>query len=265
MDNITSRTNPTVRLLHSLARRRTVRRREGLFVAEGQRAIAGLLGDGYSPVIVLIDADRAAEIPQPLIEQLQAADARINLVEPSIFTYLSDVTSPQPLIAAFNMRDIELPGDLSQVVAIDGIQDPGNLGTILRTCRAAGVELAGLLPGTADLYNPKVVRATAGQLGSLAVVQTTGLDVLIDAQIARGIEPRIVIAEAGANTCHTSFDWTEPFVLVLGNEAAGPRSETVALATHRVRIDMAAGSESLNVGAAAAVLLFEARRQRQNG
>ena len=209
---------------------------------------------------LLIDADRAHDVSPDLTAAARAADARVLHVAGDIFRELSDVQTPQPLIGVFRIPEPDLPPAPSVVVALDGIQDPGNLGSILRTCRAARVDVVLLTRGVVDPYGPKVVRATAGQLARLRLVE---LDRPSDlAELFPRLRERVVIADSGRGVAHSSFDWTSPFVLVLGSEGAGPSAEWKALCTDYVHIPTSANVESLNVGAAAAVLLFEAQRQK---
>ncbi|CAN5577142.1 RNA methyltransferase [soil metagenome] len=259
MDVITSRTNPTVRLVRSLTTRRAVRYRERLFVAEGLRAVTSLLDHGSQLPILLIDADRHDEVPETLLAAADAAEARMMNVSSDVFQYLSDVEAPQPVIGVFSMARQEIPPSPRVVVALDGIQDPGNLGSILRTCRAAGVDAILMLRGTVDPYNPKVVRATAGLFGDIPMIPVSTIDQMVSE--FPELPGRIVVADSTADTFHTDFDWRVPFVLVLGGEASGVSQNWHASNAHGVRIDMEPGVESLNVSAAAAILLFEARRQ----
>lgn len=259
IDTVTSRTNPTVRLVRSLYQRRATRYRERLFVVEGLRTIESLIAHGCQLTRLLADADRINDVPTSFLEAADAADATLLAVDSGLFAELSDVEAAQPLIGVFEMPDATVPEAPHSVVTLDGIQDPGNLGSILRTCQAAGVDAVLMSRGTVDPYSPKVVRATAGQFAALPLIPISSPESLASPDF-RGFPRRIVLADSAGAVSHTDFDWAESFVLVLGNEAAGPGTEWTDAATDRVRISMAAGVESLNVAAAAAVLLFEARR-----
>jgi TrmH family RNA methyltransferase len=259
IDTVSSRTNPTVRLIRSLYARRSARYREGLFVTEGLRTVQTLIDHRCRLNRLLVDADRLDDVPASLLDAAHEADTRILAVEPSIFAELSDVETAQPVIGVFEIPDRPAPSSPSVVVALDGVQDPGNLGSILRTCRAARVDAVLLSKGTADVYGPKVVRATAGQFVGLSIVGIDSPDELQTANFA-GFPAKIIIADRRAEVRHTTMDWSSPFILVLGSEGAGTSSEWDAVATDWIRIDMDAAVESLNVAAAAAVLLFEARR-----
>lgn len=258
IDAVTSRTNPTVRLVRSLYQRRATRYRERQFVVEGLRTIESLLGHGCRLSRLLIDAQRLDEVPEQLLDAARNADATLLAVDPALFAELSDVETSQPVIGVFEMPDSTAPERPHAVITLDGIQDPGNLGSILRTCRAAGVDAVLMSRGTVDPYGPKVVRATAGQFAALPIIPISSPDSLKTPEFS-GFPGRLVLADSGRGIPYRQFDWSEPYILVLGNEAAGPGSEWTEAATDSVRIEMAPGVESLNVAAAAAVLLFEAR------
>ncbi|MEZ4523977.1 MAG: RNA methyltransferase [Thermomicrobiales bacterium] len=236
-----------------------MREREQLFVVEGLRAIQGLIEHGCRLVYLLIDDERRADVPPSLPEEADRQDARVLAVDPSIFLELSDVETPQPVIGVFRIPHQPLPGRPRKLVALDGIQDPGNMGSILRTCRAAGIDGVLVLRGTVDPYSPKVVRATAGLFASLPLQMLDSIDDIQKQEWA--LPDQIVIADGNAPTRHTDLDWTVPHILVLGSEGSGTRHQWQSLATASVRIDMEPGVDSLNVAAAAAVLIFEVRRQ----
>ncbi len=259
IDTITSRTNPTVRLVRSLFQRRAARYRERLFVAEGMRSIASLLDHGSRLSRLLIDASRFADVPDEIVYAAHRADAPVLAVDPVLYAELSDVETAQPAIGVFEMHDPSPPQTPKSVIALDGIQDPGNLGSILRSCRAAGVDAVLMSRGTVDPYSPKVIRATSGQFTALPIIPVSSPEALAAPEFA-GFPRRIILADSSTGTPHTAFDWQVPYILVLGNEASGPSAEWSAIATEHVRIRMAPGIESLNVAAAAAVLLFEAIR-----
>ncbi len=145
------------------------------------------------------------------------------------------------------------------VVAVDGVQDPGNLGTIIRSADAVGAQGIVLGKGTVDLYNPKTVRSTMGSMFHLPIAEADLTQLLPRAQ-AGGAQ--LVITDLSASRSCYDLDLTKPTWLVLGNEGSGVSPEVSALVNETVIIPMRGESESLNVAMAATVLLFEAMRQR---
>jgi TrmH family RNA methyltransferase len=153
------------------------------------------------------------------------------------------------------------------LLVCDAIQDPGNLGTILRAAEAAGVNAVWLSPGCVDPYNPKVVRAAMGAHFRLPIFAESAWEV-IPAQLTRlhPSEIGLFAADAGADTPYDAVDWTRPATLIVSNEAHGLSREARHLATQRgglISIPMAGGTESLNAAMSAAIILFEAARQRR--
>jgi TrmH family RNA methyltransferase len=146
------------------------------------------------------------------------------------------------------------------VILLDNVRDPGNMGGILRTAAAAGVDVAVLSPGCADPYNPKTLRGGMGAHFRIPVMEA-GWE-----QITAYCEHlKVYLAAADGELTHNAVDWTQPWVLVIGSEAHGVGPEVQALSgQQRIQIPMAAATESLNAGVAAAVILFEAQRQERS-
>jgi TrmH family RNA methyltransferase len=144
------------------------------------------------------------------------------------------------------------------VLVLDGLRDPGNLGTILRSALAASVGLVLLAPETVDLYNPKVVRGAMGAHFRLPVLSQDW------PEIASRLDGRSVwLADAEGEIAYDAIDWTVPSALIIGGEPAGAGREAAALATRKTYIPMAHGIESLNAAMAATAILFEAARQQR--
>lgn len=161
---------------------------------------------------------------------------------------------PQPNLAVVRMPDRPDPlPEATFVVVADRLSDPGNLGTILRSAEAAGVDAVALTPGSVDPYNPKAVRASAGALFHVPVV-TADLDTL------RAAGLRLLGASSHQGQVHTTVDWTGRLAVVVGNEAHGLPDD--AAVDGWVRIEHHGRAESLNVAMAATVLVFEAARSR---
>jgi TrmH family RNA methyltransferase len=146
------------------------------------------------------------------------------------------------------------------VLVLDAVQDPGNVGTLLRSAEAAGVGQVLCGPGTGDVYSPKVVRAAMGAHFTLALQADVSWDAL--AEMLRAT-PHIYAAVGAATTPYYAADWRGPAALIIGNEAHGIGREALALATQQVCIPMQGQAESLNAAVAGSIILFEALRQRK--
>jgi TrmH family RNA methyltransferase len=258
---ITSPSNPKLRYARHLARS-AFRAREGRLLLEGVRLIEDALEAGAVPAFALVDGSPEAQVRStPLRAQLEAHGVPVFDVDPSLWSDLAQTEASQGVLAVVPVPALPIPADLGLVLIVDGLRDPGNLGTLLRTAAAAGVDLVLLGPGTVDATNPKVLRAAMGAHFRVAMQASDwgGIAAIVRAPP----QPLAVwMAEAGGAVDYTSVDWTAPTALVIGGEARGPSSESRALAGGVLRIPMAGGVESLNAATAAAVILFEARRQR---
>ena len=255
---VTSASNPTIKLARSLHRRR-MRYRERALLIEGRRAIDTAIEHGARVRALLLDASRVHEHPAPS-QLLDAAD-RVLHVDRGLFLETADTESPQPVIAIATMPQSAPPVDCSLVLAVDGVRDPGNVGTLIRSAAAAGIDAVALLPGTVDPTNLKVVRSSAGAIYAIPLVPVEDIRQIVE-RLFR-YETQVIVAEAGSDTSYDSVDWRMPSILVVGNEGAGVGETTRTFATAEVSIPMAEGIDSLNAAVSGSILLFEATRQRR--
>lgn len=258
MELITSRRNPLVGRLRALHQPKG-RREQGLLLLEGTHQVQELLRLGLQPEQLLATpawierhgallADQALPL-QPVGEEVMEAVATTD--------------HPDGVVATLAREALPVArGDGAFVLALDQLQDPGNLGTLLRTALAAGVDEV-WLGGGADPLQPKVLRASAGAALALPLLRLTdrsGLLPLLQRAAAEGRQLAATLVDATAQP-YWQLEWTRPTVLLLGNEGAGLHPQLAALATHRVTIPHSAAVESLNVAVAAAPLLLERWRQ----
>jgi len=253
---ITSPANDKVKYVRTLGRRRE-RYKEGRFIIEGLRLLEEALGAGCVPALVffvpgLEEANRAAN----LLREAMALTPEVYSVGLNIMEMLTDTVTPQGLLAVVPFPT-RAPSKDDLLLVLDGIQDPGNLGTLLRSAEAAGVDQVLCAPGTVDAYNPKVVRAGAGVHFRLSLAELDWPQVK-----ARVMGKAVRLAEQGHSAAYYQVDWRQPAALIVSNEGAGASREARALAAERVAVPMRGGAESLNVGVAASIILFEAARQR---
>jgi len=255
---ITSLRNEKVRLVRALQTRRRVRQREGRFVIEGVRLGEEASRAGAVPHFVLhTPAAAQRERAAALLSAWAGAGVPCHEVSEPVMEACSATETPQGLLAVVPIPRLPRPARPTLTLVLDRLRDPGNLGTILRTALAAGVEQVLLSPGTVDATNPKAVRAGAGAHFWLPVVPL-GWEALV-----RAVEGcRVYVATATGGRTYTEVDWQGPVALVVGGEAAGVGERAMALAEEAISIPMAGGVESLNAAVATAVILFEAARQR---
>jgi TrmH family RNA methyltransferase len=253
---ITSTSNARVKHIRSLQARRRARDKSGSFVVEGFRLAQEAL-DHRIPVEFALYDERLGDRERGIINNLARSGAEIEAASERVIAACSLLEEPPKLILVLPIPQIEPPPSRNLVLILDGISDPGNLGTILRTAAAAEVDGVYLTEQTVDPYNPKVVRGGMGahfQLPIQHLPKTNPADAL------QGLQ--IVQAEARTGRPYFQMDWQDPVALVVGSESKGVRDEIAQLTEAAVYIPMPGGFESLNVGVATAVILFEILRQR---
>ncbi len=255
---ITSLKNDKIRLVQALQRRRRVRQQEQAFVLEGIRLVEEAQRSGFLPHFALYTAAiEQNERGRALLTSLRGAQVPCYEVSESVMAACSDTETPQGILVVSPIPEPALPERPDFILILDRVRDPGNLGTILRTALAAGVELVLLAPGTVDATNPKVVRAAMGAHLRLPII-SRGWEA-----IAGAISHCTVwLASARGDQLYTSVDWKQPIALIVGGEAGGAGAQARALACGEVYIPMTPVVESLNTAVAAAILLFEVVRQR---
>jgi RNA methyltransferase, TrmH family len=255
---ITSSQNPRIKWLHALQSQARQRRDERVFVVEGVRLAEEALAGGWNARLVVYTAD-LNERGQAVVQGFAARGAAVELVSETVLRSASDTETPQGLLVALDWRLAPLPAPLDFVFIPDKLRDPGNLGTILRTAAAAGVQAVFLPPETTDAFAPKVLRAGMGAHFRLPI-QVLGWEEI--ASLIPGLH--IYLASSGEGLAYTQADFKSPLALVVGGEAQGASPQANRLSTGRVHIPMPGGSESLNAAIAAGVLMFEVLRQRSS-
>ena len=250
---ITSLQNERVKLAHGLVIGTKSRRKLGKIALEGVRLIHDALEAGYLPEFILYDPEI---FPDPAVFNL--SDEVAFPVSSEIIRHVSGTEHPQGVIGVFPLPSPSIPPALQRVLILDAISDPGNLGTILRTAAAAGVELVLLAPGCVDPYNDKVLRGGMGAHFRVPVINQSWEKI---AQTCANLT--VYLAEMSGDLAYDAADWSHGWALIIGSEAHGASEAAAALARQRIYIPMAADTESLNAASATAVILFEAARQER--
>ncbi len=260
---IESTQNQHVKRLRSLATRKG-RRIHGQFLVEGVRAFEEAMAGDLEPATIvhcpaLIAGERATE----LIAQVADSGVQVLTMAEAPFRAFSQVQAPEGVAAAVTIPAIgldDLPADAELLVAALDVRDPGNMGALLRTADAAGAQ-GFIAAGTCvDLYDPKVVRATAGSIFHLPAVADVGVSEMLTWARERGL--RSVATCLDDALPHTAIRYPQRTLVMVGNEANGLPGEVAAAADIRAYIAMPGRAESLNVAVAAGVLIWEILRQR---
>ena len=236
---------------------RKYRDRSGLYLIEGENLLDEAIRNHVRIETVLVREDCQKALPPEAADKAFLLDARL-------FDKLAQTVTSQGILAVVAKAEVRkedfigLPG--SNFIVLDRLQDPGNIGTILRTADAAGYRLAILMKGTADVYAPKVVRAATGSLFRMPVVSMASTEELVEFTRAAG--KKLTATCLDAQRCYYDEDLTHDIALVIGNEGRGVSRELIETADVRVKIPMEGKLESLNASVAAGILMYEAQRKR---
>lgn len=254
---ITSPANAKIKYARSLSLKKN-RAAFRQFAAEGIRVIEEGERAGKKPALVFFEPDLVAanERARILLERLRARTSEVYGVTPPVLRALAQTENPQGIVAVYPFPDLTLPQHIRFILLLDAIRDPGNMGTILRTAWAAGVDAVLLSPGAAEPFNPKITRSGMGAHFFLPIFSQSWKE--ISETLAR--IPRVYLADARGELSFRFADWSPPCALILGGETEGPSPEARRSATARLAIPMPGDADSLNVAVAAGILLFEAAR-----
>jgi len=247
-----------------LLRDARTREAEHAFVVEGPRAVDDALDRAIALESVFFGP--SAEVAfAPLATRVAAAGIAVELLKEGVLERLGSTVTPQPVLAI-----APTPAPRPDALARDGLvlvgvalADPGNVGTLMRSAEASGAAGIVLTTGSVDAYNPKVVRASAGAIFGVPVMEGWSAVEALDALGQQG--RRRLAADAHAGTPYDAVDFRLPTAVVLGNEAHGLPPDLDAHLDGRITIPMHGSTESLNVAMAGTVLCFEAARQRRRG
>lgn len=257
---ITSTSNAQVKNVISLIKKSGERKSRGLFVIEGLRMFV--------------------ETPKELIDKLYVSQSFLGnksnfekikeyeyeVVADNVFSHMSDTKTPQGILATVKMvehsLDVILEKDKNPLlVVLENLQDPGNLGTIVRTSEGAGVTGIIMTKDTVDIYNPKVIRSTMGALFRMPFVYVDSLKDALTILTKKGIKSYAACLEGAV--CYTECDYKLGSAIIIGNEGNGLTRETIELADSRIKIPMGGQLESLNAAVSTAIIAYEAARQRR--
>jgi len=253
---ITSSQNSKIKLVRALLGRVKERREANAFVIEGVRLVEEAADGKWLFRFVLYD-ETLNERGKSLIERLIGRSVEVDQISSSLMQGLSQTETPQGILAVILMIDLPIPTAPSFIVIADQIRDPGNLGTLLRSAAAAGVQAVIIPPETTDPFSPKVVRAGMGAHFRLAAHSTTWENIRA---YSKGLQ--VYLADMDGQSCWET-DLRQPLALIVGGEAEGASEEARKLATQKISIPMSGNVESLNAGVAGSVLMFEVVRQRR--
>jgi len=251
--------NKKIKQIQSWQRSAKDRREAGVFIVEGIKMYKEAPTDWIQEVY----------LTQKALDELGEPKHTCYLVEDSVFEKISDTQTPQGVLTVLRRPQHDLDkiiagksdtGKTQLILLLENLQDPGNLGTILRVGEAAGVTGIIMTKGTVDIYNPKVVRSTMGSIYRMPFAYTDNICDTISALNNAGVTT--YAAHLQGSEVYTEYDYSLPTAFLIGNEGNGLTDEATKMAKKRLLIPMEGSVESLNAGIATAVLIYEAHRQR---
>ena len=246
MEHITSLKNPKVTAWKALKDRKG-RRESGCFLVEGRKMVEEALASAFDVETVLVQ--EGMELPDGLTMPVYELPAHV-------LAAVCDTKTPQGIAAVVRMKEQSALG--KHIVVLDGVQDPGNVGTIIRTADAAGLNGVLLSNQCADVFSPKVLRATMGSIFRMNLRTTDDLPGELTKLREKGYS--ILSSQLDGTPFSERQGVAERFALIIGNEGNGVSEQVQQTATHRVRLPMRGGAESLNAAIAAAIMMYELMR-----
>lgn len=261
MRHLTSLTNPKIKFLRSLHDRRH-RKESGEFLAEGMRIITEALDLGWVVRCLIFSASRADDANvRTLVKRAEAKGAEVIMVSDAVLAKISRKDNPQMVIAsveeAWGKEEDAFTASEGCWVVLDRIRDPGNLGTVLRTIDAVAGRGAILVGDCCDAFSAEVVRASMGAIFNVSLVRMSEANFINAVQHYKGA---VIGTALSATSDYQKASWSEPCLIMLGNEQSGLTSALQDVATDLIRIPMQGRSDSLNLAVSAGVVLYELRR-----
>lgn len=266
MNVITSTSNTKVKRLVNLKKKRKARDEEGVFLVEGLRM------SGEAPPEILREVymseafyKKEQRIAEGILESGRSRGTSVEILSDTVFDYVSDTRTPQGILCVAGQicytPDEVSGGENPQIVVLNRLQDPGNLGTIFRAAEGAGVTGIVMDRECVDIYNPKTIRSTMGSAYRMPFCYTENLPEAVKNLKERGIRTYAAHLEGKCN--YDEADYCRPCAFLIGNEGNGLDGEIAGLADEYIKIPMKGQVESLNAAVAASILMFEAARQRR--
>ena len=248
METLSSLKNPKILSFRSLKDKKG-REEQQSFLVEGVRMVQEALASSFHVRAVLLREDFIPDFRLP-------ADIPAYLLPAHVFQSVCDTKTPQGIAAVLTMQAREASGP--RLLALDGVQDPGNVGTIIRTADAAGFTGVLFSPECADLFSPKVLRATMGSIFRLGFSFPSSLPDILEQYKKDGFS--VLSSQLDGSPFYDRKDVSSSFVLVIGNEGNGVSDAVKAVATHRLCLPMRGGAESLNAAVAAGIMMYDLTR-----
>ncbi|MBU3092459.1 RNA methyltransferase [Clostridium sp. CM028] len=260
MEHIQSKDNLLIKDIKKLKEKK-YRKDSNMFLVEGFRFVEEALDSDFEVVHIFISARGDSKYENSCMKNKLQKNTKVYSVSDSLFKSICDTDNPQGIIATVRNKPVEIKYDHGFYMLADKIQDPGNMGTIIRTAHAAGALGVIITKGTVDIYNEKTLRSTMGSIFKIPVICDSDLSVV---QKLRSAGFKLVTSSLDTDKNFYNVDLREKVIISVGNEGNGISAEVYEICDLKIKIPMPGGAESLNAAVAASIMMYEVVRQKNN-
>lgn len=258
LNKIESKDNAILKEIKKLHKKK-YRNETGRFLVEGFRFVEEALISTFNVPYVFVNENVIDKYKNNKIEEILQKECKVYCVKENIFKDLCETVTPQGILAVVENKAVEFEDKVGFYVLVDKVQDPGNMGTIIRTAHASGALGIITTRGTVDIYNDKTLRSTMGSIFNVPIKEDSDLKI-IDNLKNKGF--KFVVSSLDTNNNFYDIDLTGKVIIAVGNEGNGISEEVYQLCDDKVKIPMPGGAESLNVAVSASIMMYEAVRQK---
>lgn len=257
MTLIESRENSLIKDIKKLHKKK-YRLEKGQFLVEGFRFVQEALESSFCVPYLIISEKFQDKYYSLNMDNIVDKDTRVYLVKDNIFKELCSTDNPQGIIGVVNNKKIEIEDKDGFYVLVDKVQDPGNMGTIIRSAHASGALGIIVTKGTVDLYNDKTLRSTMGSIFNIPIIEDNSFE---DIKKLKNNGFKFIVSSLDTKNNFYDIDLTGKVVICIGNEGNGISDEIYSIGDEKVKIPMPGGAESLNAAVAASIMMYEIVRQ----
>lgn len=257
MEVIQSKENTLIKYVKKL-REKKHRLENSAFLIEGFRFVEEALNSNYEVQNTFIDEEVMNKLPAGLLEGIKNK-SRVSIVKHSLFKELCNTENPQGIATIVIMKKYDRLSAEGFYVLADKVQDPGNMGTIIRTAHAAGAQGVIYTKGTVDIYNEKTLRSTMGSIFHIPVIEDDSLSITNSLK-EKGF--KVIVSTLDTDNNFFNVDLTGNLIISIGNEGNGISDEVMSMADIKLKLPMPGGAESLNVSVASGIMIYEIVRQK---
>jgi TrmH family RNA methyltransferase len=260
LEHIESKDNILIKDIKKLKEKK-YRKDSKMFLVEGFRFIEEALDSDFEVVQIFISARGEVKYENSLVKNKLQKNTKVYSISDSLFKSICDTESPQGIIAAVRNKSSQIKYNGGFYMLADKIQDPGNMGTIIRTAHAAGAMGVIITKGTVDIYNEKTLRATMGSIFKIPILYDKDLSLV---QELRTNGFKLVTSSLDCDNNFYDIDLKGNVIISVGNEGNGISEEVYDISDLKIKIPMPGGAESLNAAVAASIMMYEVVRQKNN-